>query len=138
MAPHGLAGSGSPRYFPSLAGLALLPLAPEIWLFFRNGEDLKLFAPIAYYEGIVSFLLLAPALFTNRLWSRIWVVAIGSAMAAAARDRKYQTLALYQSLIELTRLTHPLFDPRACLFSTNFEERKRRVGVAGRIYRKEQ
>ena len=96
------------------------------------------FAPIAYYEGIVSFLLLAPVLFTNRLWSRICVVAIGSAMAAAARDRKYQAPALYQRLIELTRLTHPLFDPRASLFSTNFEERRRRVGVAGRIYWKEQ
>jgi len=66
-----------------LAGIGLLALVPEQCLFFRNHEDVKLFAPIAYYEGIVSFLLLAPALLMNRPWSRAWVLTVGSVMAVA-------------------------------------------------------
>jgi glucan phosphoethanolaminetransferase (alkaline phosphatase superfamily) len=57
---------------------------------------------------------------------------------AAARDRKYQTLAFYQTLIDLSRLRHPLYDPHMSLFSPDFVERKRRVGVMNRVYHKEQ
>jgi len=83
MPPRRLAEVGAFGYFLSLAALALLPIAPELTLYFRNHEDLKFFAPIAYYEAIVSYLLLAPALVANRLWSRIWVLTVGSLMGAA-------------------------------------------------------
>jgi glucan phosphoethanolaminetransferase (alkaline phosphatase superfamily) len=89
-----LANPGSISYFISLAGLALLPLAPELVLLFRSHEDLKLFAPVGYYEGIVSYLLLAPALFVNRLWSRIWVLAIGSLMGVATLIVGFQAASI--------------------------------------------
>jgi glucan phosphoethanolaminetransferase (alkaline phosphatase superfamily) len=56
---------------------------------------------------------------------------------AAARDRPYQTLELYQSVLDLARLTHPMYDPHMSVFSPDFVERKRRVGVMNRVYRKE-
>lgn len=67
----------------SLLGLALLPLVPEFYLCLRTDAGLKAFAPIAYYECIVSYGLLAPALMFNRAWSRFWVSVIGSVMAVA-------------------------------------------------------
>jgi glucan phosphoethanolaminetransferase (alkaline phosphatase superfamily) len=94
MPSHRPADGNSVPYFLSLAGLALLPLAPELCLIFRNREDLKFFAPIGYYEAIVSFLILAPALVANRLWSRIWVVAAGSAMAVATLVVAFQALTV--------------------------------------------
>ena len=57
----------------SLLGLAILPLLPEVGLFFVNRSDIKIFAPILYYQGIVSFLLVCPALLLPRLLSRVWV-----------------------------------------------------------------
>ena len=70
--PQPRSASLGPRaYVLSLAALALLPIAPELYLFFRNHEDLKYFGPIAYYEGIVSFLLLAPALVGHEVADRI-------------------------------------------------------------------
>lgn len=57
------------------------------------------------------------------------------AEVAAARNRKYQNRALYQSLLDLMRLRHPIYDPRASLFSPDYVERVRRVGVQGRVYR---
>jgi glucan phosphoethanolaminetransferase (alkaline phosphatase superfamily) len=94
MPPRRLAETGSLRYFLSLAALALLPLAPEVTLFFRNQEDLKLFAPIAYYEAIVSFLLLLPALLANSLWSRLWVVVAGSAAGLATMIAGFQAVSI--------------------------------------------
>ena len=55
-------------------------------------------------------------------------------LVAAARTKKYQTRALYQSVIDLARLTHPIYDPRLSLFSPDYVERERRVGVMGRLY----
>ena len=67
----------------SLVGLGILALAPELALFVKNHEDLKYFAPICYYEAIVSFLLLVPALWLGRVWSRIWTLVVGTAMGVA-------------------------------------------------------
>jgi heptose-I-phosphate ethanolaminephosphotransferase len=53
---------------------------------------------------------------------------------AAAVGRKYQNRALYNALLDLARLEHPLYDARMDLFSPQFVERERRVGVAGRLY----
>ena len=83
MSPRRLPRFGACGFALSLLGLALLPLVPEIWLFFRNHEDLKFFAPIAYYECIVSFLLWIPALFLPRFWSQLWVIVVGSLSALA-------------------------------------------------------
>jgi len=83
MSPRRLPRFGACGFALSLLGLALLPLVPEIWLFFRNHEDLKFFAPIAYYECIVSFLLWIPALFLPRFWSRLWVIVVGGLSALA-------------------------------------------------------
>lgn len=94
MPPRRWAGAGCAPYFLSLAGVGLLPLAPELRLYVRNHEDLKFFAPIAYYEGIVSFLLLAPALLMNRQWSRAWVAAIGSAMGMATLVVGFQAVSI--------------------------------------------
>ena len=69
------------RYGPhaflfSLLGLACLPLLPEVALQIQSGSDLKNAAPIGYYQAIVSFLLLAPALLLPRWWARGWVVLV--------------------------------------------------------------
>jgi len=40
---------------------------------------------------------------------------------------------LYQSLLSLARLQHPLYDPGADLFSLAFVERERRVGTMDRV-----
>ena len=56
---------------------------------------------------------------------------------AEARDRRYQTVGFYQCVIDLARLTHPIFDPRRSVFSPEFEEVARHVGTAGRTYRKD-
>jgi len=93
--PQGrLANLGWISHLLSLTVLALLPLAPEQILFFRNHEDIKYFAPIAYYEAIVSFLLLAPALLMNRLGSRVWVAAIGSVMGVATLVVGFQAMTI--------------------------------------------
>lgn len=94
MPPRRLAESGPAAYFLSLAGLGLLPLAPEFYLFFRNHEDLKYFAPIGYYEAIVSFILLAPALLMGRPWSRYWVAAVGALMGAATLVVGFQAFSI--------------------------------------------
>jgi heptose-I-phosphate ethanolaminephosphotransferase len=66
-----------------LIGLAALPVVPELGLFVQTRSDLKYFLPICYYEGIVSFLLLIPALLLPRLLARAWVGLAGGAMALA-------------------------------------------------------
>ncbi len=58
----------------SLVGLGLLPMLPEIVLFFQTHYDLKGYKTIWYYEFIVSFLVLAPVLLLPRLLSRVWVI----------------------------------------------------------------
>jgi heptose-I-phosphate ethanolaminephosphotransferase len=55
---------------------------------------------------------------------------------AAARTKKYQTYAVYQELLDMARLRHPLYDSRASLFSHDYIERARRVGISGRLYDK--
>jgi heptose-I-phosphate ethanolaminephosphotransferase len=72
---------GSALFLVSLAGIGVLPLAPELGFLFRGQADLKYLAPICYYEALVSFLLLAPALFLNRFGSRAWVLVVGVAFA---------------------------------------------------------
>ena len=94
MPPRRPADVCSVSYLLSLALLAILPLAPEQYLFFRDHEDLKFFAPIAYYGAIVSFLLLAPALLISRAWSRAWVAAIGSVMGAATLIVGFQAVSI--------------------------------------------
>jgi len=59
-----------------------------------------------------------------------------SLAVAAARTKKYQTYAVYQALLDLARLRHPLYDPKASLFSRDFVEHARRVGVSGRLFDK--
>jgi heptose-I-phosphate ethanolaminephosphotransferase len=54
---------------------------------------------------------------------------------AASRNRKFQDRFLYMELLDLARLGHPFYDPRLSLFSPQFVERVRRVGVMGRVYR---
>jgi heptose-I-phosphate ethanolaminephosphotransferase len=53
---------------------------------------------------------------------------------AAATGRKYQNRALYNGLLDLARLEHPLYEARLDLFSPQFVEGERRVGAAGRLY----
>lgn len=72
---------GSPLFLLSLAGIGALPLAPELGFLFRGQADLKYLGPIGYYEAIVSFLLLAPALFLNRFGSRAWMLVVGVSFA---------------------------------------------------------
>lgn len=84
----------SVRYLLSLGGLALLPLLPELYLCLRTGAGLKVFAPIAYYECIVSYGLLAPALMFNRAWSRVWVGLIGTIMAVATVIALWQPVSV--------------------------------------------
>ena len=70
----------SPRAFAFLlafVGLAVLPLVPELYLCLRNHDGLRAFISIAYYELIVSFFLLAPALFLHRSIARYWILAVG-------------------------------------------------------------
>jgi len=74
---------GATTFVLSWAGLALLPLAPELYLAVRHHQDLKAFAPIGYYESIVSFLLLAPSLLLGRRAARAWVASAGALMGAA-------------------------------------------------------
>ena len=81
-------------YGLSLAGLALLPLAPELYLCIHNHEDLKSFVPIGYYEGIISFVLLAPASLMSQAWSRGWVMAIGCIMGAATIIVGFQAVSI--------------------------------------------
>ncbi len=54
--------------------------------------------------------------------------------AAAAVGNPFQTVGLYQSLIDLARLRHPLFLPQASLFSPEYVPHERHVGAAARIY----
>jgi len=74
---------GPAAFLLSLAGLAVLPLMPEVQLSLHNRIGLKLFASICYYEGIVSFLLLAPALVLGRFWSRLWMTGVAIVMGLA-------------------------------------------------------
>jgi len=90
---------GTAGHLLSLMGLAVLPLAPEIYLYFRSHGGVKYFAPIGYYECIVSFLLLAPALLANRAWSRFWVSAVGTVMALATLVLGFQALATQASTV---------------------------------------
>jgi hypothetical protein len=39
-------------------------------------------------------------------------------------------------LLDLARLRHPLYDSKASLFSPDYIERERRVGVSGRLFEK--
>jgi heptose-I-phosphate ethanolaminephosphotransferase len=72
---------GSTLFLLSLVGIGALPLAPELGFLFRGQADLKSLGPIGYYEAIVSFLLLVPALLSNRFWSRAWMLVVGVAFA---------------------------------------------------------
>jgi heptose-I-phosphate ethanolaminephosphotransferase len=85
---------GPTGFLLSLLGLGVLPLTPEVILFFRNHEDLKYFLPICYYEAIVSFLLLVPALFLGRRLARLWVAAIGGACALTTVIVGYQAATI--------------------------------------------
>jgi len=80
-------------FIASLLGLAALPCAPEICLLVRNHEDLKYFAPVLYYEGIVSFLLLAPVLLLGRWGARIWVGSAGIVMGTATLVTGFQAVS---------------------------------------------
>ena len=72
---------GSTTFLRSLLGLIALPLLPELALQVQGGSDLKRAAPIFYYQGIISFLLFAPALLLPRTWSRYWVVLTATLLA---------------------------------------------------------
>ncbi|HVZ65417.1 MAG TPA: sulfatase-like hydrolase/transferase [Lacunisphaera sp.] len=65
---------------------------PEGILCLRGGSGLKYFAPIGYYECIVSFFLLAPGLLLRRNWSRLWVVVIGAVLALTTLLATWQVL----------------------------------------------
>ena len=72
--------SGNTRFGPSafvwsLAGLGILPILPEIVLAVRTGADFRAFRATGYYESVVSFLLLAPALVLSERLSKLWVTA---------------------------------------------------------------
>ena len=82
------------RYLISLMALALLPLVPEFWLWARHYDDIKAFASIAYYECIVSFLLLMPALILTRRWARGWVIAIGIVTLLATLVTGFQAVTV--------------------------------------------
>lgn len=70
---HGNAIYGARVFFLSGLGLLVLPLLPEVVLQLTASSDLKLAAPILYYEAIVSFLVLSPALLLPGIWGRGWV-----------------------------------------------------------------
>lgn len=46
------------------------------------------------------------------------------------------TTALYHSLIDLARFTHPIYDSRRSVFSPDFVTKTRRVGAMNRVYTK--
>jgi glucan phosphoethanolaminetransferase (alkaline phosphatase superfamily) len=94
MSPRRLLTLGTSGFILSLLGLSLLPLAPELCLFFRNHEDLKYFVPVAYYECIVSFYLLVPAWFLPRFWSRLWVTVVGSLSGLATLIIGFQAFSI--------------------------------------------
>ncbi len=89
-----LAPLGPVSFVLSLAALALLPIVPEAYLCLRGHGDLKAFAPICYYEAIVSFLLVIPALIPFRPWSRAWVLVVGSLMAVATLAVGFQAVTV--------------------------------------------
>ncbi len=81
-------------FFATLAGLAVLPLVPELCLFFRQQNDLKQFIPVLYYECIVSFLLLSPALWLPGLWSRGWVLIVGLILMGSTLIVGFQAMSI--------------------------------------------
>lgn len=54
----------------------------------------------------------------------------------ANRDKGATTNQLFQSMIDLARLTHPVYDPRRSILSLRYEEGERRVGATRRLYSK--
>src|ERR1051326_703222 len=58
----------------SLVGLGVLPWVPDLQLLITNRSDLKIELPILYYEAIISFLLVAPALLLPGMLSRLWTI----------------------------------------------------------------
>lgn len=54
------------------------------------------------------------------------------------RENAATTNELYQTMIDLARLTHPIYNPRISLFSRDYEETERRVGSMNRVYTKEE
>jgi heptose-I-phosphate ethanolaminephosphotransferase len=56
------------------------------------------------------------------------------AAVATATSKRFQNKELYQELMALARITHPLYDPKSDLFSCEYVEQERRVGYAHRLF----
>lgn len=104
---------GERVFLSSLLGLAVLPLLPEVVLFFANRSDIKIFAPIVYYQGIVSFLLVCPALLLPRLLARIWVAITAVLLGVPT------VIVGFYSVINGTRWN---LTAHAALMQTNYSE----------------
>lgn len=74
--------SGAKVFLLALLGLGVLPLLPEVGLWLANPSDFRTIAPILYYQGIVSFLLLLPALLLPHRLRQIWVGLFAGAVGA--------------------------------------------------------
>lgn len=67
---------------------------PELWLFFHQQNDLKQFVPIFYYECIISFTLVCPALWLPGIWGRIWISLIGLAFLGTTLVAGFQAVSI--------------------------------------------
>lgn len=77
----------------SLLGLAALPLLSEGILHWNNGSDLHLAVSSFYYQAIVSFLLLCPALLLPRQLARVWTGLIAPVLGLATVITIFHNLA---------------------------------------------
>ncbi len=92
--PHGNATYRARVFFLSGLGLLVLPLIPEVVLQLTARSDLKLAAPILYYEAIVSFLVLSPALLLPGIWGRGWMIVTALPLALTSIIVGFHALSL--------------------------------------------
>jgi len=85
---------GSIAFLLSLSVIAALALGPELFLFIPNHEDIRKFAPIAYYIAIISFLLVTPALWLPSIASRVWVIFVGLTTLVASLIVGFQAVSI--------------------------------------------
>jgi glucan phosphoethanolaminetransferase (alkaline phosphatase superfamily) len=84
----------SARFLIGVAGLALLPLIPELWLWFRGYSDFKALLSIAYYECIASFLFCGPALLLPRRGAKTWLAVVGILFAIGTLATGFQAVTV--------------------------------------------
>ena len=84
----------SGQFLAAIGVLGLLPIAPEGCLWLNGYTDLKSFASIAYYECIVSLILLCPALFLPRRLAQTWIVLLAFTIGLATLVTGFEAIAM--------------------------------------------